>query len=171
MWGTSLIRTDDVMLGYIQQDPEKAVRNLKDCLMALRYLQDGTINARLLTQKTRVTNALALLDTQVIPTQMNPKLDATMRPYPATGLGLSGLWDTWIHNKARSAHTKVKTHITEGLRHLQDSYATPLQRNNAQQGINAGSTVAQETMDFIVKIDTLQQQYTLYTQNEWVPPF
>ena len=43
MWANVEINVDDVMVGYIQQDPLKAVKNVKDVLMAYKYHQQPDI--------------------------------------------------------------------------------------------------------------------------------
>lgn len=165
MWGDDDIRTDAKFTEYMQQDPEKAVRNLKDCITALRYMADPVISNTLLIQKNRVQARIDLLDQTIIPAMVKPGWQG-YQP-----LGLAIRWHDWMHNRAQSAHIKVKTYVARWLRQLQESFATPVQRQNAQKGAEDGSTVAQDTLKFIEKIDILANEWNAYLENQWVPPF
>ncbi|KAK8036184.1 hypothetical protein PG993_008798 [Apiospora rasikravindrae] len=54
--------------------PEGALRHVKGCLLALRYLQNATVSARLLAQSNRVSAALLQLNTN------NPGATKTAAP-------------------------------------------------------------------------------------------
>ncbi|KAI0459849.1 hypothetical protein F5B21DRAFT_511091 [Xylaria acuta] len=161
MWGTGAIRRDTVMRGYVSNvnKRQKAFQNLKDCMFALAYMRDPIVSNTLLLEKNRVRDRLAALDNNVVPTIARPGYRTW------TSQGLAGLWDTFMSQRAIQARTKVETHINTWLQTLQDTYATPAQRQAAQ----GTSPVAQANQRFITKIDRLAQAWNAFGQ--WIPPF
>ncbi|KAL8350543.1 hypothetical protein RB598_005715 [Gaeumannomyces tritici] len=163
MWGQGAIRRDSVMRRYIDNanTRQKAFQNLKDCMMALRYMRDPIVSNTLLLEKNRVRDRLNNLDTNVVAGLVRPGYRAWQQQ------GLSGLWDTFMHDRAVQARTKAETHISTWLGELMTRHASPAQRQQAQQGGN--SPLIQANARFIAKLDRMQQEWN--AQGQWVPPF
>ncbi|KAI1505939.1 hypothetical protein F5X99DRAFT_404485 [Biscogniauxia marginata] len=162
MFGTGAIRRDSTMQGYIQSvnKRQKAFQNLKDCMMALRYLRDPIVSNTLLLQKNRVRDRLSKLDNTVVPSIVRPMYNTW------TPQSLAQLWDTFMSQKAIQARAKAETHISTWIGNLKNAYATPAQRQSAAQGTTA---LDQANARFIAKIDKLEQEWN--AQGQWSPPF
>lgn len=88
------------MIGYIQQDPDKAIKNIKDVLMAYKYHQQPTIATYWQNQKNRVGNMLDRMD-QLIPSKQDPSYDTYV------SMNLKSEWKTWIKGRVIFARQKA----------------------------------------------------------------
>lgn len=104
------------MQGYEQQNPDKAIKNLKDVLSALKYHQIPAVNTIIVAQANRVGNMFQIMETEL----------AKRQGYQA--LGLQAAWNTWIRGRTDLARTKAETYLTDYLRKLKDGYASDYQR-------------------------------------------
>lgn len=116
MWGRNAINSDVTMQGYEQQDPNKAIKNLKDVLSALKYHQIPAVSTILVDQANRVGNMFQTMETEL----------ANRPGYQA--LGLQAAWNTWIKGRADLARTKAETYLTDYIQKLNDGYGSDYQR-------------------------------------------
>ena len=168
MWGTGAIRNDDTMRQYLLQNPNTAIKNLKDTITAIRYHTDPTISARLVLQKDRVGNMLNQMDTQVVPGIVRTGRAGTQfgqwQPQD-----LQQEWNRWIRGRAAEALVKAIGHVDKWLPQLEQAYATPVQRDNADRGGDSREAVNARIR--IGKIDTLRNQWTGNNRPIWPNPF
>lgn len=115
MWGNTAINIDDVMVGYIQQDPDKAIKNIKDVLMAYKYHQQPTIATYWQNQKNRVGNMLDRMD-QLIPSKQDPSYDTYV------SMNLESEWNTWINGRVIFARQKAVQYMQYYITKLKDGY-------------------------------------------------
>lgn len=162
MWGRNQINSDTTMHNYQTQDPDRAFKNIKDVITALRYHSDATVNANLLAQRNRIGARLELLDTAIVPTIQKPN----HRTW--TAVGLRAQWDEWTKTRALQAHEKAIAYIDDYRDKLDLAYATQYQRENAQQGGDDPQAVASRAL--IAKIDALNNEWKNNRPN-WVRPF
>ena len=156
MWGNGNIRNDATMRQYLLQDPDTAIKNLKDTITAIRYHADPIISARLIQQKDRVGNMLNEMDIQCVPGIVRTVRAGKYRQWQPQGL--QQRWNTWIRAYTL---TKAISHVETWLPQLEQAYATPTQRDNSIRGNdNAEAVVARYRMS---KIDTLRNQWTNMT--------
>ena len=104
------------MQDYEQQTPDKAIKNLKDVLSALKYHQIAGVNTILVTQANRVGNMFQTMETEL----------ANRPGYQP--LGLQAAWKTWIKGRADRARTRAETYLTDNMRKLKDGYGSDYQR-------------------------------------------
>lgn len=116
MWGRNAINSDQTMTDYEQQTPDKAIKNLKDVLSALKYHQIPAVNTLLVNQANRVGNMFNQMETAL-----------ANRPgyQPA---GLQAEWNSWIKGRADRARTRAETYLTDNIKKLKDGYTTEYQR-------------------------------------------
>lgn len=114
MWGQNRIRTPQTMNGYINNNPNKAVQNMKDVLTALRYMDDPAIRNRLVAQSARIEARLNLLDEIALPgwVKTSPGGAAWAQWVP---IGLDDAWRPWIRGRFQSARDKAAAHINRYL--------------------------------------------------------
>lgn len=112
MWGKSTsINLDQTTTDYGQQQPDRAVKNLKDGLSALKYHQDPTIGALLVNQANRVGNMFNQMETNLV-AQAVVIRSTIYRPSGKCG----------FKSRADRARTSADTHLTENLKKLKAGY-------------------------------------------------
>ena len=136
------------MTDYEQQQPDRAVKNLKDVLSALKYHQIPAVNTILVNQANRVGTMF---------NQMENVL-ATRPGYQRPNPNIQTQWKSWIKGRADRARTKADTYLTENLKHLKDGYATDYQRDpQFSDGV------------LLAKIDALEA--AINGRTTWANPF
>lgn len=116
MWGRNAINSDQTMLDYVQQTPDKSIKNLKDVLSALRYHQIPAVSTILVAQAKRVGDMFQTMETELA--KNRPKYQ------PA---GLQAAWQSWIKGRADRARTRAETYLTENMQKLIDGYGSAYQ--------------------------------------------
>ncbi|KAL8857176.1 MAG: hypothetical protein Q9178_006231 [Gyalolechia marmorata] len=116
MWGTDNINSEETMTDYQTQRPEKAIKNLKDVLSAMKYHQDPVVRTHLINQAARVETKLDDME----------RILAMKTGYQPANLGAR--WRTWIRGRADLARTKAETYLTTHLQTLQDGYTSEYQQ-------------------------------------------
>lgn len=104
------------MQDYEQQTPDKAIKNLKDVLSALRYHQIPAVSTILVTQATRVGNMFQTMETEL-----------AKRP-DYQHAGLQAAWNVWIKGRADRARTRAETYLTDNIQKLNKGYGSAYQR-------------------------------------------
>lgn len=165
MWGKNDINSDTTMGTYEKNEPDKAVKNIKDVMTALKYLQDATVSQRLVLQKNRVGVMLNQMDTVYVPQVRKTSRNGAFANWQA--VGLQNQWNTWIRGRADVVRGKAETYISTYIAQLQEGYATPTQRDNANKGGNDPAAVAARTL--IGKIDAISAEWN--NQARWNNPF
>ncbi|KAI0595746.1 carbohydrate-binding module family 18 [Biscogniauxia sp. FL1348] len=164
--GDATIQNDDTMAQYVGEGG-RAVKNLKDVMTAMKYLQDSTIATRLRAQKERIAARLRDLDTVELPnwrrTKRNGDSYGTWVP-----VSLEGKWNTFISNKCATARSKAITHIDSYLGILKDGYVTDFKKDQAEKQAAQGDTSLKDLID---KIEKLDAEWTRYKPLSWTNPF
>ncbi|ORY64854.1 glycosyl hydrolases family 18 protein-like protein [Pseudomassariella vexata] len=164
--GDATIQNDDTMRGY-DGDGDRAVKNLKDVMTAMKYLQDSTIASHLLAQKVRIGDRLRDLDTVALPAMRKTKL--TGAAYGVwQPMGLEALWNTFMRDKGATARSKAILHIDTHLAILKEGFVNDFKKEQAATQAAQGDTVLQ---DLIEKIDKLDVEWARYKPNSWTNPF
>ncbi|KAI0203159.1 carbohydrate-binding module family 18 [Astrocystis sublimbata] len=159
------IQNDDTMKQY-EGDGDRAVKNLKDVMTAMKYLQDGTIDTRLRAQKVRIANRLRELE-QIMPTwvRKDTKGQSFGQWQP---MGLEGRWNTFIRDKCATARTKAVSHINDHMVNLRNGYVNDYQKDQAKkQSANGDDTLK----DLIEKVEKIDAEWTRYRPLSWTNPF
>lgn len=118
MWGVNVINNQQTMTDYEQQEPDRAIANLKDVLTALRYHQDGVVSGNLVRQARRVGVMFNNMETEIA------RRDPTFQPK-----GLQTLWNSWIKGRADRARTRAETYLETNLKALKDGYMSDYQQD------------------------------------------
>ena len=155
MWGESLINRDDTIMGYIHQEPLKAVKRLKDVLTAYRYHQDATISDNLKKQSQRVSEALDKMDRIELP-KLNYK-GQKVKPYKT--LGFKKRWDEWIKSRAERANKRTMMYLDQYIEQMQ-GYA------NSQE-----DRFEPNLQSLANSVRALKAELAKVHQDEWKIPF
>lgn len=115
MWGNVVINDDNVMVGYIQQDPDKAIKNVKDVVMAYKYHLQPDIATYWRNQVKRVGDMLERMD-QLIPQKQDPSYETYQ------SMNLKTEWNTWISGRVYFAQHKAKQYMENWIAKLKDGY-------------------------------------------------
>lgn len=115
MWGNNVINNDDVMVGYLQQDPDKAIKNVKDVLMAYKYHQQSDIATYWQNQVRRVGDMLDRMD-QLIPQKQDPSYETYK------SMNLKSEWNTWISGRIYYARHKAEQYMNHWVDKLKEGY-------------------------------------------------
>src|SRR5580658_5008126 len=98
MFGSSAINSDSTMQGYVQNDPYKALKNIKDVLSAYKYMQITEINNFLVDQSTRVGNMFDAQETYLASIAVPaPRNAGNLDTYVPIGLG--NMWRQWVRGR------------------------------------------------------------------------
>lgn len=166
MWGRKAINSDDTMNSYMQSAPDRAVKNLKDVMTALRYMQDSTINTRLIAEKERVGARLKELDEDKMPNWARDDADGN-----AWGRwerkDLQGKWNQFMKQQAENAKDKAVRYMTDNLRNLEDAYVTPSNEKLADMPGEENETLK----TLLEKIKKIREEWDAYKPNAWGNPF
>ncbi|KAI1180783.1 carbohydrate-binding module family 18 [Nemania sp. FL0916] len=160
------IQNDDTMTKY-EGEGNRAVKNLKDVMTAMKYLQDTTVAQRLKAQKERIAARFKELDTVQLPNwnRKNSRGQAYGQWQP---LGLEGKWNTFMRDKGATARSKAVTHIDTYLPMLKDAYVTDFKKGEADKQAQAGDDGLKNLIEKIEKIDA---EWARYKPNAWTNPF
>lgn len=118
MWGKSAsINLDQTMTDYEQQQPDRAVKNLKDVLSAINYHRIPAVSSTLVRQANRVGT---MFD------QMEDALVARGGGYQK--VNLQQKWNSWIKGRADRARTRAETHLNDNYEKLKAGYLSDYQQ-------------------------------------------
>lgn len=118
MWGKSAsINLDQTMTDYEQQQPDRAVKNLKDVLSAIAYHRNPTVSSLLVNQANRVGSMF---------NQMEDALVAKGGGYQK--LNLQQRWNAWIKGRADRARTRAEAHLDDNFKKLKAGYLSDYQQ-------------------------------------------
>ncbi|KAF8252102.1 glycosyl hydrolases family 18 protein-like protein [Wilcoxina mikolae CBS 423.85] len=120
MWSARAINTDTKMDGFIKNEPDRAVRNIKDVIFAIKYHMDPTISGYLVKQATRVGDMIEKMDVTYVPKVHPTNSDGTYKDYKS--LGLRAEWDAFIKGRAELARTAVETYMTRNIKLLRSQH-------------------------------------------------
>ncbi|KAI0443525.1 carbohydrate-binding module family 18 [Xylaria telfairii] len=161
------IQNESTMDQY-EGEGDRAVKNLKDVMTAMKYLQDSTIASRLKAQKERIAARLKALDEDKMP-KLNRFLRNTQIPYGKwQPQMLETRWNTFISNKCATARTKAITHIDEHLSRLMDAFVNDFQKEQAEKQSKKGDD---HLKNLIEKIEKFQAEWARYKPISWTNPF
>lgn len=153
MWGRKQINAHDTMTDYISSTPDRAVKNMKDVMTALKYMDDGTVRNRLVLQSARIETRLRLLDETALPGWT--KVDASGTWGTWVEIGLGDMWRPWIRQRFQLARDKASTYINRYLAVMETNYIT----NNPNP-----------TGTLVGKIQALRQEWDTYRAQAWTNP-
>jgi chitinase len=159
------IQNDDTMRQY-DAEGDKGVKNLKDVMTAMKYLQDSTINTRLIAQKERIATRLRELDQDKLPNWMRKNRNGDYGKW--VPLGLENKWNTFVRDKCATARSKAIAHINAHLETLKEGFVTPYHMEQADAQAAAGDT---HLRDLIQKIQMLETEWLRYRPISWTNPF
>ena len=118
MWGKTAINSDETMTNYEQQQPDRAVKNIKDVLSAYKYHQIQAVNGILVRQANRVGAMFGRMEN-----------DYLANNYPGyEKIGLQALWTSWIKGRTDRARTRAETYMKDGVKRLHDGYGSDYNR-------------------------------------------
>lgn len=112
MWGEHDIRTEEKMREYVQVEPNKGMKNLKDVITAIRYHQHPTIHANLQRQSRRIGEMLDRLDSVELPkvtVRYGGRNPVELAKYQKKDL--KKMWDDWIQARAEIPRSKAELHL------------------------------------------------------------
>lgn len=165
MWGRHTINADATMTSYMQAEPDRAVRNLKDVMTALKYMQDTTINARLVAQKERVAARLKALDEDKMPNWNRVQSGGTWKKWESKDL--EGKWNEFMKKQGQNARDKAVAYMDYNLERLEDAYVT---ESNQKQADKPGEQ--NELLKVrLEKMKKLREEWNRYKPNAWKNPF
>ncbi|GAP85921.1 putative glycosyl hydrolases family 18 protein [Rosellinia necatrix] len=160
------VQGDDTMLQY-EGDGDRAVKNLKDVMTAMKYLQDPTIAQRLRAQKERIAERWRELDVNQL-----PNWDRKNRNGASYGRwvsqGLEGRWNNFVRDKCATARAKAVAHIDEHLPKLREAYINDFKRGQAEKQAAAGDSTLK---NLIEKIEMIETEWMRYKPISWTNPF
>lgn len=159
MWGDHVINTDDKMTDMVNNDPNSAVKNLKDVLTAVKYHKIPAINTILVRQVGRVGSMMEQMEVFLEGrNDIAYGRKGNLLRYQRAGLKLK--WEIFMQKKVTLARSKASTHLTTWLQSLQNAYASATDRANAVAGSDDAILIA--------KIDALDAAIT--AEGAWVLP-
>ncbi|SPO07096.1 related to chitinase [Cephalotrichum gorgonifer] len=167
MFKNGPINSDTTMMDYIRQDPDKAIKNIKDVMTALKYMGDSTIRSTFIAQKERVAARLKELDEDIMPNVQKPDTREGLSWGRWKSQGMEGRWNTFMKDKTATALFKAKKHIDDYTLALKDGYAKESDRKAAE----ADTDVARDAARLIDKIDKLDAEWKRYKPLVWSNPF
>ncbi|KAJ8123757.1 hypothetical protein ONZ43_g362 [Nemania bipapillata] len=164
--GDATIQNEDTMAQY-DGDGDRAVKNLKDVMTAMKYLQDGTVATRLRAQKERIAGRLRELDTNKLPNwnRVNRNGGKYGNWVPQD---LEGKWNTFMSDKCATARMKAVAHIDEHLGRLVEGFVNDFQKGQADVQAQQGD---EHLKNLIEKVEKLQTEWTRYRPISWTNPF
>lgn len=165
MWGKKAINDDNTMNSYLQATPDRAVKNLKDVMTALKYLEDTTIDTRLRAEKERVGARLKELDEVIMPNWVRMTKDKTWNRW--VSVGLEAKWNAFMRQRATSAKDKAVKYMDDNLKSLKDAYVTSYNEEQSKLPGEENATLAV----LIEKIKKLDQEWQRYKPISWTNPF
>lgn len=146
MWGKAAINSDQTMTDYEQQQPDRAIKNIKDVLSAYKYHQIKAVNDILVKQANRVGAMFGRMEN-----------DYLANNYPNyEKIGLQALWTSWIKGRTDRARTRAETYMQDGVNRLQAGYGSEYNRQHTDNVLMA-------------KIDSLTA--AVKAQQGWANPF
>jgi len=146
MWGKTAINSDQTMTDYEQQQPDRAVKNIKDVLSAYKYHQIQAVNDILVRQANRVGAMFRRMEN-----------DYLAKNYPGyEKIGLQTLWTSWIKGRTDRARTRAETYMKDGVKRLHDGYGSDYNRQFTDPVL-------------LAKIDSLTT--AVNGQQSWANPF
>ena len=149
MWGNVVINIDDVMTGYVQSDPDKAIKNVKDVLMAYKYHQQPTIATNWKNQAKRVGEMLTRMDQEIPINVLRNGYDAYQ------SMNLEAEWTAWISGRIYVARQKAEQYMEYWVNKLKDGYIT------------ATTSTDPEVLARIEKIRKLEEAVIAAADNAW----
>ncbi|TKA63461.1 hypothetical protein B0A49_09919 [Cryomyces minteri] len=165
MWGRNAINDDSTMAEYLGNEPDRAIKNIKNVLTALVYHRDGQISQILVNQARRVEQMMGDLDTIYLPAMNRQTRGANYAHWKP--VGLQQYWRQWMRGRADIARVKATTYIEKYMRALQDGYNSPSIQEFIRQHPN--DPASQTGTVLINKINHLQQ--TVDNAPAWTNPF
>ena len=165
IWSKGNINADETMKQYMEADPDRAVRNLKDVMSAMKYMQDPTIKERLIKEKKRVAARLKELDEDKMPKLVRHTGDEKWSTWKSQGL--EAKWNTFIKERATNAKDKAVKYLDDNIKDLRESYVTSTNKEQAK----GPSEAARQLKTIIEKIEKLDAEWKRYKPNSWTNPF
>lgn len=165
MWANTKLNDEKTMATYISKDPDKAVKNLKNVMSAMKYLQDQTINSRLKAAKERVAARLKELDEVEWPKWQRKTADKNWAKWKP--IGLEKEWTKFIKQQATTASDKAVKYLDNYCKKLMDNY-----KNNSNEQLAEMDTDAGKSMKTLLeKIKKVDEEWKQYKPNSWKNPF
>lgn len=112
------------MVGYIQNNADRAIKNIKEVLMAYRYHQVPVIGTSWQKQVNRVGDLLEKMDAE-IPKHVKPNGYDVYQ-----SMNLKPRWNTWISGRVIQARKKPEQYMENWIGRLKEAYITETPSTN-----------------------------------------
>lgn len=123
MWGDGDAVDAGKWPGKVSNNPDKAIKNVKDFIMAYKYHSISTIQTTLKTQANRVGTQLEAVEDLLV-----AKTFPGYNKYKK--IQLKGEWDTWIKGRWLLAKNKADNHMQNGLDDLKKAHGGDPDKEN-----------------------------------------
>lgn len=160
MWGNTAINTIPTFTNYMQADPVRAIKQIKDVMSVFKYHDHPTINSNLVAVKLRIQDRLDELDNQIMPNWVRSPGWAKWTP-----MDLAGKWHTYATTVAQRARDKGWKYITDNLRKIREAYISKI--NRAMAASAQPGTPSADLAILLDKIDALTREWDAYEPNSW----
>jgi hypothetical protein len=120
------------MTGYIGSDPDKAVKNLKDVMTALKYMGDSTVRESMISEKQPVAARFKQLDEVEMPKVQRPGLQKWEKQ------GLEGYWNTFVRANTQRMLNNAKAHVDDYLKRMVEGTRVTTTRSSPRRGRKRG---------------------------------
>lgn len=117
MWDNDAIADSTKFSNNVRDNPDEAIKKLKDVIMAVKYHNTPTVVTTLRNQADRVGNQFETVEGILEKTFKDLK---HLNDYKV--IGLKGHWNTWIKARWLVAKKKADSFFTSGLKELVDAH-------------------------------------------------
>ncbi|KAK0670020.1 putative glycosyl hydrolases family 18 protein [Cercophora samala] len=184
MWGDDPINNDGTAETYLANTPDDLIKNVKDVMTAMKYMQNADVSKVLVTQKDRIKQRLKDLDEVEMPKFQKHTRDRGQDVekdwHRWTERGLADEWDTWMKTRATRAKDRAVDYIDTWLGKLKKKAEDEWhpQQGALEERILKGETLSADEMalgqrltDLIGKVVALNAEWERYEPNSWMNPF
>ena len=136
MWGDGNAVSVNSWPKRVANTPDKAIKNIKDFIMAYKYHKEPAIKAILNKQAKRLATNFEYLEDVLITKQLSG-----YNTYQK--IGLKSLWEQWLTGRAALAIKKAEDHMKNGVNDLVTKHGNnPDTEPNANKKILKGKIKA-----------------------------
>ncbi len=166
MWGRKEINSEETMGVYERSDPDKAIKNLKDVMTAMKYLQDTDVNTRLIDEKERVAARLKKLDEDLMP-KWKRETNSGEEWDKWVSKDLESEWNKFMKAQATKARDKAVKYMDDYIEDLVDAYLTATNENISNKPGEENAILK----TLLEKIRKLRDEWKRYKPISWTNPF
>ncbi|KAM3079706.1 hypothetical protein ACMFMG_006117 [Clarireedia jacksonii] len=146
-------------------EPDRAVKNMKDVMTAMKYLGDSTINTRLKAEKERVAARLKELDETKMPSWVRKTGNNDWAKW--TSKDLEGKWNIFMKKQATKAKDKAVKYMDDNMKSMKAAYVTKYNKDQAEKPGAENEALKK----LIEKIEKLETEWIRYKPISWANPF